>query len=83
MLSIFREHSTREPASNWETYFILLAYIGTVVSYSQHRKISGEVLEKNADEWTGRVEISKEEIPGSKSSMFRHEQEDSEKKKQT
>ena len=29
---------------------------------------SGEVLEKNAGEWTGRVEISKEEIPGSKRS---------------
>ena len=31
---------------------------------------SGEVLEKNAGEWTGRVEISKEEIPGSKRSMY-------------
>ena len=30
---------------------------------------SGEVLEKNAVEWTGRIEISKEEIPGSKHSM--------------
>ena len=25
---------------------------------------------KNAGEWTGRVEISKEEIPGSKGSMY-------------
>ena len=25
---------------------------------------------KNAGEWTGRVEISKEEIPGSKRSMY-------------
>ena len=33
-------------------------------------KKSGEVLEKNAGEWTGRVEISKEEIPGSKNSMY-------------
>ena len=32
-------------------------------------KKSEVVLEKNADEWTGRVEISKEEIPGSKLSM--------------
>ena len=32
-------------------------------------KNSGEVLEKNAGEWTGRVEISKEEISGSKRSM--------------
>ena len=30
----------------------------------------GEVLEKNAGEWTGRVEISEEEIPGSKRSMY-------------
>ena len=29
-----------------------------------------EVLEKNAGEWTGRVEINKEEIPGSKRSMY-------------
>ena len=29
----------------------------------------GEVFGKNAGEWTGRVEISKEEIPGSKHSM--------------
>ena len=27
-------------------------------------------MEKNAGEWTGRVEISKEEIPGSKRSMY-------------
>ena len=32
-------------------------------------KKSGEVLE-NPDEWTGRVEISKEENPGSKRSMY-------------
>ena len=30
----------------------------------------GEVLEKNAGEWTGRVETSKEELPGSKRSMY-------------
>ena len=40
------------------------------VSYSQHRKKLGEVLKKNAGEWTGRVEISKEVIPGSKHSMY-------------
>ena len=33
-------------------------------------KISGEVLEKYAGEWTGKVEISKEEIPGGKRSMY-------------
>ena len=30
----------------------------------------GRGLGKNAGEWTGRVEISKEEIPGSKRSMY-------------
>ena len=52
------------------TYFILRAYTGSVVSHSQHRKKLGEVLEKNAGEWTERVEISEEEIPGSKRSMY-------------
>ena len=45
-LFIFLGHSTREPASNRLTYFILRAYTGTSVSQSQHRKKSGEVLEK-------------------------------------
>ena len=69
-LFLFRRHSTREPASGKLTYFILRAYTGTGVSHSQHRKKSGEVLEKNAGERTGRVEISNEEIPGSKCSMY-------------
>ena len=45
-LFIFRGHSTREPASSRLPYFILRAYTGTNVSQSQHRKKSGEVLEK-------------------------------------
>ena len=45
-LFLFRGHSTREPASNSVTYFILQAYTGTGVSHSQHRKKPGEVLEK-------------------------------------
>ena len=52
------------------TYFILRAYTGTGVSRSQHSKKSGEVLEENAGKWTGRVEMSKKEIPGSKRSMY-------------
>ena len=35
--------------------------------------ITGEIrrdFRKNAGEWTGRVEISKQEIPGSKRSMY-------------
>ena len=48
----------------------MLAYTGTSVSHGQLRKKSGGVLGKNADEWTGRVEISKEKISGSKRSMY-------------
>ena len=69
-LFIIRGYSTRERASNRVTCFILRAYTGTGVSHSQHRKKLGEVLEKNAGDWTGRVEISNEEIPGSKRSMY-------------
>ena len=70
-LFIFRGHSTREPASSRVTYFILRAYKEPCVNHSRHREKSGEVLEKNAGEWTGSVEISrKKEIPGSKRSMY-------------
>ena len=48
----------------------LQAYTGTGVSHCQHRKTPGEVLEENVAEWIGRVEISKEEIPGSKRSKY-------------
>ena len=67
---IFRGHSTREPASGRVTYFILRAYTGTGGSHSQRKGKNGRGLGKNAGEWTGRVEISKEEIPGSKRSMY-------------
>ena len=39
-------------------------------SAGQHRKKIGRGFGTNAGEWTGRVEISKEEIPGSKRSMY-------------
>ena len=68
-LFIFRWHSTREPASGRMTYFILQAYTGTGVIHSQHRKYR-ERFGKNAGEWTGSVGISKEEIPGSKRSIY-------------
>ena len=51
------------------TYVILRAYTGIGVSHSQREKIA-RGFGKNAGEWTGRVEISKEEIPGSKHSMY-------------
>ena len=69
-LFISRRNLTWENASSRATYLILLAYTGTGVSHSLHRKNSGEVLEKNASEWIGRVEISEEEIPGSKRSLY-------------
>ena len=71
-LFIFRGHSTREPAASRVTYFILRVYTGTGVSNSQHMKKIGRRFGKKAGEWTGRVEISKEEIPGSKRSMYGH-----------
>ena len=43
------------------------------ISYSEglHRNEKiGRGFEKNAGEWTGRAEINKKEIPGSKSSMY-------------
>ena len=50
--------------------FILRAYTGTDVSHTQHCKKIGRGFGKNAGEWTGRVKISKEEIPSSKRSMY-------------
>ena len=66
----FRGHSTREPASSRVTYFILQAYTRTGVSYSQRRKTIGRGFGKNVGEWTGSVHIGKEEIPGSKRSIY-------------
>ena len=51
------------------TYFILRANIGTSVSRSQAQEKLGRGVGRNAGEWTGRVEISKEEVPGSRRSM--------------
>ena len=48
-------------SSSRVTYFILQANTG---------KTTGRGFGKNAGEWTGRVEISKEELPGSKGSVF-------------
>ena len=41
-----------------------------VLATANTGKIGGGFGPKNAGEWTGRVEISKEEIPGSKRSMY-------------
>ena len=69
-LLIFRRHSTREPAFGRVTYFILQAYTGTMCLPQPTQEKSGEVFETNAGEWTGSVEISQEEIPSSKRSMY-------------
>ena len=68
-LFVFRGLSAREPASNTVAYFILRANTGALCQPQPTQEKSGEVW-KNAGEWTGRVEISKEEIPGSKRSMY-------------
>ena len=52
-LFIFRRHSTREPASNRVTYFILRAYTGTRCWPQSTQEKSGEVLEKKC-KWMDR-----------------------------
>ena len=59
-LFIFRVHSTREPASSRVT---------CLSSQPTGEKLGGG-FGKNAGEWAGRVENSKEKIPGSKRSMY-------------
>ena len=67
-LFIFREHSTREPASSRVAYVICRPTQEPVLATASTGK-TRERFWKNAGEWTGRVEISKEEIHGSKRSM--------------
>ena len=50
------------------TKLTVRAHIGTGVGNSQ-QKILGRGFGKNVNEWTGRVEIGKKEIPGSRRSM--------------
>ena len=64
-LFIFRGHSPREPASGRVTILFCRPTQEPVLATANAGKTSGEVLEKNAGGWTGVVEISKEEIPGS------------------
>ena len=52
------------------TYFILWAYTGTMCKPQPTQGKTGRGFGKNAGEWTGSVEISKKEIPGSKRSMY-------------
>ena len=74
---IFRLHLTRGPESvtcdneqnAWPILFCKLTQDPALATAITGEKKLGRGLEKNAGEWTGRVEISKEEIPGSKRSM--------------
>ena len=69
-LFIFRGHSTWEPASGRVTFFYSAGlHRNHVLATANTGKIE-RGFGKNAGEWTGRVEISKEEIPGSKRSMY-------------
>ena len=51
-------------------YLIRQAHTGTGLNHNQHREDSRELLEKNAGVWTGRVDISREEIPSRKLTMY-------------
>ena len=72
-LFTFRGHSTREPASvvcddEQSNVFILRAHTGTCISRNKQEKIRRGFGQKWR--WVDpEVEISKEEIPGSKRSM--------------
>ena len=66
---IFRRHSTREPASGRVTFFYSAGlHRNHVIATANTGKI-GIGFGKNAGEWIGMVEISKEEFYGSKFSM--------------
>ena len=68
-LCLFRGHSTGEPASGRIPILFCRPTQKPCVSHSQHRE-NRERFWKNAGEWTGRVEISTEEISGSNRSMY-------------
>ena len=74
-LFIFRSHSTQAPASvvcddeKGDQVYSAGPHRNHVLATANMGKI-GRGFGKNAGEWTGRVEISKEEIPGSKRSMY-------------
>ena len=74
-LLIFRGHSTREPASvvcnvkQGDLFCSVGPYRNRPWPQPTQEKL-GRGFGKNAGEWTGRVEISKEEIPDSKRSTF-------------
>ena len=66
---IFRGHSTREPASSVCNNKTCL-FCGSAHLVTANTRKPLERFEKNAGEWTGRVEISKEKISGSRCSIW-------------
>ena len=68
-LFIFHRLSTQEPASSRVTYFILRLHRNQCQLQPTQEKIR-RGFGTNAGEWTGMAEISQEEIPGSKHSMY-------------
>jgi len=71
-LFIFSGHSTWEPASivamSRVTYFCVLTQEAELATANTRK--ARERFWKTVGEWTGMVEISKEETPGSKHSMY-------------
>ena len=66
---IFRGHSTWEPTPGRVTYLFFLPTQEPVLATANTGK-TRERFGENAGEWTGKVEISEEEIPGSKRSLY-------------
>ena len=63
-LFMFRGHSTQEPASRRVTYLFCGPTQELVLVTAKTGKNRERFWKKNAGEWTERVEISREEIPG-------------------
>ena len=70
LFNIPRAPSTGTCIQQGDLFYSAGLHRNHVLATANTGKNSGEVLEKNAGEWTGSVEISKEEIPGSKRSMY-------------
>ena len=67
---IFCGHSTWEPASSRVTYFYSVGLHRNRCQPQLIQENFGRGFGKDAGEWTRRVKISKEEIPGSRCSMY-------------
>ena len=70
-LFIFHGHAARKPASNrvGDRFYSAGLHRNHVLAKANTGN-TGRGFGKNTGEWTGRVEIGKEEIAGSKRSMY-------------